>query len=65
PDQTAKVMNIKRLHGFGALVAVSGLNGDEKIVVEGKQNLRPGAKLRIAEPAVADNGKSHKKGKAE
>jgi hypothetical protein len=33
--------------------------------VEGKQNLRPGAKLRIAEPAVADNGKSHKKGKAE
>jgi len=65
PDQTAKVVNVKRIHGFGALAAVSGLNGDEKIVVEGKQNLRPGAKVRIAEPAVADNGKSHKKGKAE
>lgn len=65
PDQTAKVVNIKRIHGFGALAAVSGLAGDEKIVVEGKQNLRPGAKVRIAEPAVADNGKDHKKGKAE
>jgi multidrug efflux system membrane fusion protein len=66
PDQTAKVVNVKRIHGFGALAAVTGLNGDEKVVVQGKQNLRPGAKVRIAAPAVADNGnKGHKKGKAE
>jgi multidrug efflux pump subunit AcrA (membrane-fusion protein) len=65
PDQTAKVVNIQRIHGFGALAAVSGLNGDEQIIVEGKQNLRPGGKVRIAEPAVAQNGKAHKKGKAE
>lgn len=64
-DQTAKVSNIQRLHGFGALAAVSGLNGDEKIIVEGKQNLRPGGKVRIAEPAVAQNGKGNKKGKQE
>jgi len=65
PDQTAKVVNVQRIHGFGALAAVTGLNGDEQIIVEGKQNLRPGGKVRIAEPAVAQNGKAHKKGKAE
>jgi membrane fusion protein, multidrug efflux system len=64
-DQTAKVSNVKRIHGFGALAAVTGLNGDEKIIVEGKQNLRPGGKIRIAEPAVAQNGKGQKKGKSE
>lgn len=48
-DQTAEVANIKRLHAFGPYAAVSGLNGDEKIIVEGKQNLRPGGKVRIAE----------------
>ena len=65
PDQTAKVVNVQRIHGFGALAAVTGLNGDEQVIVEGKQNLRPGGKVRIAEPAVAENGKAHKKGKAE
>ncbi|WP_431478526.1 efflux RND transporter periplasmic adaptor subunit [Massilia eburnea] len=65
PDQTAKVVNVQRIHGFGALAAVTGLNGDEQIIVEGKQNLRPGGKVRIAEPAVAQNGKGHKKGKSE
>lgn len=65
PDQTARVVNVQRIHGFGALAAVTGLNGDEQIIVEGKQNLRPGGKVRIAEPAVAENGKAHKKGKAE
>ncbi len=65
PDQTAKVVNVQRIHGFGALAAVTGLNGDEQVIVEGKQNLRPGGKVRIAEPAVAQNGKGHKKGKSE
>jgi RND family efflux transporter MFP subunit len=51
PDQTAVVANIKRLHTFGPYAAVSGLNGDEKIIVEGKQNLRPGGKVRIADAA--------------
>lgn len=50
-DQTAKVADIKRLHAFGAYAAVSGLNGDEQVIVEGKQNLRPGAKVRVAEAA--------------
>jgi membrane fusion protein, multidrug efflux system len=47
-DQSAKVVNIKRLHSFGDHAAVSGLSGAEKIIVDGKQNLRPGGKVRIA-----------------
>jgi RND family efflux transporter MFP subunit len=47
-DQSAKVVNIKRLYAFGDLAAVSGLNGDEQVIVEGKQNLRPGGKVRVA-----------------
>jgi len=64
-DQTAQVTNVKRIHGFGTLAAVEGLRGDEKVIVEGKQNLRPNGKVRIAEPAVAHNGKANKKGKQE
>ena len=61
-DQSAKVVNIKRLHSFGDSAAVSGLSGTEKIIVDGKQNLRPGGKVRIAgadkpaDPSV-DNAK--------
>ena len=47
-DQSAKVVNIKRLHSFGDNAAVSGLSGSEQVIVEGKQNLRPGGKVRIA-----------------
>ncbi len=47
-DQSAKVVNIKRLYAFGDRAAVSGLNGDEQVIVDGKQNLRPGGKVRIA-----------------
>ncbi|KQV79530.1 RND transporter [Massilia sp. Root351] len=57
PDQTAAVANIKRLHTFGPYAAVSGLNGDEKVIVEGKQNLRPGGKVRIADAASPDKKK--------
>ncbi|NYE63551.1 RND family efflux transporter MFP subunit [Duganella sp. 1224] len=48
-DQSAKVVNIKRLYAFGDRAAVSGLNGDEQVIVDGKQNLRPGGKVRIAQ----------------
>ena len=61
-DQSAKVVNIKRLHSFGDSAAVSGLSGTEQVIVDGKQNLRPGGKVRIAgtdkpaDPAL-DNAK--------
>ncbi|MBB5605866.1 MULTISPECIES: efflux RND transporter periplasmic adaptor subunit [unclassified Janthinobacterium] len=50
-DQTAKMRNITRVYAFGLNAVVTGLNGDEKVVVDGKQNLRPGSKLRLAEKA--------------
>ena len=56
PDNTAKVANIERVHAFGGDAAVRGLAGDEKIIVEGKQNLRPGGKVRVADARVAEQG---------
>jgi hypothetical protein len=47
------------VHTFGPYAAVTGLNGDEKVIVEGKQNLRPGAKVKVAE----GGGKSAQQGK--
>jgi RND family efflux transporter MFP subunit len=47
-DQSAQVVNIKRLYAFGENAAVSGLSGNEQVIVDGKQNLRPGGKVRIA-----------------
>ncbi len=47
-DQSARVVPVKRLHAFGDFAAVSGLKGNEQVIVDGKQNLRPGGKVRIA-----------------
>ena len=57
-DQTAKTVPVKRLYSFGLLAAVSGLTGNEQIITEGKQNLRPGAKVKIAEAPAAKKGKA-------
>jgi multidrug efflux system membrane fusion protein len=60
-DKTARLAPIARLYGFGASAAVSGLKGDEQIVTEGKQNLRPGGKVRLA--GAGDGDKAGKGGK--
>ena len=44
----AKQVKVARLHGFGEYAAVTGLQGTEKVITEGKQNLRPGGKVRLA-----------------
>jgi len=46
PDQSAKLVPVARLHAFGLLTAVSGLTGLEQVITDGKQNLRPGGKIR-------------------
>ena len=46
-ENTARVKNVKRLHAFGLNAAVSGLSGDEKVIIEGKQNLRAGTLVRL------------------
>lgn len=51
-DKTAKSRPIELLHTFGSSAAVSGLTGGEKIIVEGKQNLRAGSKLLEAVPTA-------------
>ncbi len=48
-DKSARQMPVERLHSFGLLAAVSGLTGSEKVITEGKQNLRPGGKVRLAD----------------
>lgn len=53
PDQSALQVPVARLHSFGPNAAVSGLSGDEKVITDGKQNLRPGAKVQLAEAAGA------------
>ena len=56
-EQLAQPRKIRVLHAFGNLAAVSGLEAGEKIVTEGKQNLKSGAKVRAArDELVADAG---------
>jgi multidrug efflux system membrane fusion protein len=52
-DQTARQTPVASLHAFGLNAAVSGLSGHEQVITEGKQNLRPGGKVRLAEGAAA------------
>lgn len=56
-DNSARQVPVARLHGFGLYAAVSGLAGNERVITEGKQNLRPGSKVRLAgapaKPAAA------------
>ncbi len=47
-DGTARQVPIARQHAFGLNAAVTGLTGSEQVITEGKQNLRPGGKVRLA-----------------
>lgn len=55
-DQTARSHKVTRVHAFGANAVVTGLNGDEQVIVDGKQNLRPGSKVRLAEKRKGADG---------
>lgn len=46
PGQAVKQVPVTQLHGFGSRAAVSGLAGGETIVTEGKQNLKPGTRIK-------------------
>jgi hypothetical protein len=39
---------VQRVYGAGVDAAVSGLAGSEQVITDGKQNVRPGAKVRLA-----------------
>jgi RND family efflux transporter MFP subunit len=58
-QQAARPRKVRVLHTFGKLAAVSGVEEGERIIIEGKQNLRPGAKVRPGKDALlADAGSS-------
>lgn len=44
----ARQVPVQRVYAFGDRAAVTGLKGDEQVITEGKQNLRPGGKVRLA-----------------
>ena len=51
-NKTAARRKVETLHTFGAQVAVRGVEPGEQVVIEGKQNVRPGGKVRLdAAPA--------------
>lgn len=54
-EQKARMRPVRLLHSFGTQAAVSGLDGGESVVTEGKQNLCPGS-LVVTAPALADAG---------
>jgi RND family efflux transporter MFP subunit len=60
-DQSAKARPVEVLYSFGTRAAVSGLTGGERIIVEGKQNLRAGSRVQIA--AAPDSGAAGEAGK--
>ena len=59
-DHSARQVPVERVYGFGVDAAVSGLSGSETIITEGKQNVRPGGKVRLA----SELDKGHAKGSA-
>ena len=64
-DGSARSVPVTRLHSFGASAAVTGLAGDEKVITEGKQNVRPGGKVRLADAAGKGKGEDRGEGKGE
>jgi RND family efflux transporter MFP subunit len=66
-DHAARLVPVQRLYAAGVDAAVGGLTGSEQIITEGKQNVRPGAKVRLASEmgkAGKDAGAQGKKGGA-
>jgi len=60
-DHSARLVPVQRVYGAGTDAAVSGLAGSEQIITEGKQNVRPGAKVRLASE-MGSGGKGSDKG---
>lgn len=49
PDKTVRMVPVSTVYAFGASAAVTGLTGGEQVITDGKQNLRPGGKVRMAD----------------
>ncbi|RYY82754.1 MAG: efflux RND transporter periplasmic adaptor subunit [Comamonadaceae bacterium] len=51
-EQKATRRKVQSLYTFGTDVVVSGVQPGERVVIEGKQNVRPGGKVRVEPPAA-------------
>jgi len=56
PDNLAQWRVVRLRYPFGESVVVDGVQADERVVVEGKQNLRPGGAVREAVRAASGAG---------
>ncbi len=63
-DRIAKQKPIKELYVSGEFMAVEGLSANDAVVVEGKQNVRPDATVRIITPGASKPGATDTKGGA-
>jgi multidrug efflux system membrane fusion protein len=50
-EKKASRRKVESLYTFGTQVAVGGVAPGEQVVIEGKQNVRPGGKVRLDAPA--------------
>ncbi|WP_284614503.1 efflux RND transporter periplasmic adaptor subunit [Aquabacterium humicola] len=59
PDDTAELRPVRTTLPAGELVVVEGLKAGEKVIVDGKQNVKPGSKVRATpyQPAGSDDGR--------
>ncbi|MCO5979354.1 efflux RND transporter periplasmic adaptor subunit [Ideonella oryzae] len=57
-DQKASLRPVKVLNSDGAWAAVSGVKPGEQVVMEGKENLRPGGSVHVAPAASGAAGAS-------
>ncbi|HEX8479162.1 MAG TPA: efflux RND transporter periplasmic adaptor subunit [Telluria sp.] len=62
-EEKAVAMPVTRVHSFGQDAVVTGLTGSEKVITEGKQNLRPGGKVKIAPASAPGSGPGRGEGK--
>ncbi len=46
-EKKAARRKVESLHTFGTQVVVRGIEPGEQVVIEGKQNVRPGGKVRV------------------
>ncbi len=56
-DGKAAVRPVELLHAAGQDAVVTGLQPGERVIVEGRQNVRPGAAVVERMPSVAPGGK--------
>ncbi|MDB5873975.1 MAG: mtdA, partial [Ramlibacter sp.] len=56
-DETVEPRKVEVEHSFGDRAVVRGVQPGERVIVEGKQNLRAGSRVRVERPAGQPGGK--------